>query len=356
MSNVSAETRDPGLGTRDSLSLVTGAAGFVGQAIVRRLLADGGRVRALVLPAEAAAAELRALGSERLEIVAGDVTDAASVERACAGVDRVFHTAAVVHAWTTWERFRSVNVGGTRNVANAARAAGVERLVHVSTSDVFGIAYDAEVLDEGSPFRAWNEPYPDTKIEAEEWLWQFHRSSGLPVSVIYPGWVYGPGDKAFFPGFAHAIKDGPMLFWRRDVRLAWVYIDNLADACVLAGTHPAAVGRGYLVHDGNDGPTLQDVCARIADRIGAPRPTRHVPYRVVLSAAWLLELVWRASGRKSPPPLRTVDVKAFGYQWNLSNQRVRAELGWTPRVGIDQGMRNALDYLDLANVNGDDAR
>jgi 2-alkyl-3-oxoalkanoate reductase len=340
--------------THHPLSLVTGAAGFVGQALVRRLLADGGHVRALVLPGEAAAEELRARANDRLEIVAGDVTDAACMERACAGVARVFHTAAVVHAWTTWERFRSVNVGGTRNIATAAHAAGVERFVHVSTSDVFGIAYTSKVLDEASPFRRWNEPYPDTKIEAEEWLWQFHRSSGLPLSVIYPGWVYGPGDKAFFPGFAHAIKDGPMLFWCRNVRLAWVYIDNLVDACMLAGTHPAAVGRGYLVHDGNDGPTLQDVCARIADRIGAPRPTRHAPYGLVLSAAWLLERVWRAGGSTSPPPLRTVDVKAFGYQWNLSNQRVRDELGWSSRVGSDEGMRTALDYLRLSG--GVDAR
>lgn len=335
------ETRD----YRPQTSLVTGAAGFVGQAIVCRLLAEGGRVRALVLPSDPAGMELRAIGNERLEVVAGDVTDAACVARVCAGVARVFHTAAVVHAWAPWEHFRSVNVGGTQNVARAARAAGVQRMVHVSTSDVFGMPHGDAVLDESSPFRRWNEPYADTKIEAEQWLWQFHREQGLALSVIYPGWVYGPGDKAFFPGLAHAISDGPMLFWRRNVRLAWVYIDNLVDACVLAATHPAAVGRGYLVHDGDDGPTLQDVCGRIADRIGAARPTRHLPFGLVFSIAWLLERLWRLGRAQSPPPLRTVDVKAFGYQWHLSNRRVREELGWQPRVSVDQGMAAALDSL-----------
>jgi nucleoside-diphosphate-sugar epimerase len=273
------------------------------------------------------------------------LTDPESLVPACADVTRVFHTAALVHAWTAWERFRAVNVGGTQNVARAAQAAGAERMVHVSTSDVFGIPRNAEVLDESSVFRRWHEPYPDTKIEAEEWLWSFHRQSGLAVSVIYPGWVYGPGDKAFFPSLAHAIADGPMLFWCRDLRLAWVYIDNLADACVLAGTQPAAVGRGYLVHDGDDGPTLREVCGRIADRIGAPRPTLHLPYAPVFSAAWLLDRVWRLARLRSPPPLRTVDVKAFGYQWHLSNRRVREELGWRPRVTVDVGMNAALDSL-----------
>lgn len=330
---------------KQGTNLVTGAAGFVGQAIVRRLLTDGARVRALVLPGDPAVAELSAIGSERLELVEGDVTDATCVARACDGITRVFHTAAVVHAWTSWDRYRQVNVGGTQNVARAAHAAGVQRMVHVSTSDVFGIPREGEVLDEESPFRRWNEPYADTKIEAERWLWHFHHEQGLALSVIYPGWVYGPGDKAFFPGFAHAISNGPMLFWRREVRLAWVYIDNLADACVLAGTHAAAVGRGYLVHDGHDGPTLQEVCARIADRIGAARPTLHLPYRPVFVTAWLLERLWRLAGAKSPPPLLTVDVKAFGYQWHLANRRVREELGWTPGVGVDEGMTAALDVL-----------
>ena len=121
--------------------------------------------------------------------------------------------------------------------------------MHVSTSDVFGIPRGDELIDETTPYREWGEPYQDTKIEAERWLWQFQRESRLPLSVIYPCWVYGPGDQAFFPGLAAAIDEGVMMFWHRDTRLAWAYIDNLADAIVLASTHPGAVGNGYLVYD-----------------------------------------------------------------------------------------------------------
>ncbi len=331
---------------RMPLSVVTGAGGFVGGALVRRLLAEGDQVRAVVLPRDPAAATLRAAHSgHALEVVEADVTDLVALAPAFAGATRVFHAAALVHAWAPRQRFRAVNVGGAVNVARAAVEHGVGRLVHVSTTDVFGFADGGRVLDESSPYRRWNEPYADTKIEAEEMLWSWRRARGLPLTVIYPGWVYGPGDRAFFPGLADAIAGGLMTFWARDVRLAWVYVENLVDACVRASETPAAVGEGYIVFDTLDGPTLEDVCARIATRIGARPPTRHAPYGVALGVARLLEGAWRVVGATSPPPLRSVDVKAFGDQWRFVNDKVRRDLGWSPRVDVDEGMRRALDDL-----------
>jgi nucleoside-diphosphate-sugar epimerase len=328
------------------ISLVTGASGFVGQAVVRRLLADGERVRGLTLPGDRRLGELRALGGDdRLEVVEADVTRADALHASCAGVDRVFHTAALVHGWHPWEHYRAVNVRGTQNVARAAHACGVRRFVHVSTSDVFGIPRDGVPIDETMPYREWREPYPDTKIEAQRWLWQFHRESGLPIAVIYPCWVYGPGDAAFFPGLAQAIEDGAMVFWHRHLKLFWTYVDNLADAIVLAGTHPAAVGNGYLVHDGDDGPTLQAVCARIAAVLGKTPPTLHVPYGVAFAAGALLQRVWQLLGLRSQPLLLTNDVRSFGTQWQISNAKARTDLGWAPRVPIADGMEAALAYL-----------
>ena len=322
-------------------SLVTGAAGFVGLALCRRLLADGERVRALALPGDRRLPELRALDVEVLE---ADVTDAAAIAPCFAGVERVFHVAGLVHGWHPWARYRAVNVGGTQHVARAAHAAGVRRFVHVSTSDVFGIPRLGGVLDESCPYDTWNEPYPDTKIEAERWLWQFHRESGLPVSVIYPCWVYGPGDEALFPGFAQAIRDGLLIFWQRDTTLAWVHVANLADAIVLAGTDPAAVGQGYLVHDDADGPTLEELCARLAAVVGRPLRPRYVPYAVALAAAAALQGVWRVARLKGAPPVLTNDVKSFGFRFRFSNAKLRA-LGWSPRVGIAEGMEQAFAYF-----------
>ncbi|MGH7786864.1 MAG: NAD-dependent epimerase/dehydratase family protein [Candidatus Binatia bacterium] len=330
------------------LSLVTGAAGFVGQAVVRRLLADGDDVRGLALPGDARLAELRAIAAPpRLQVIEADVTDAGAVVAHFAGVARVFHTAALVHSTAPWAAFEAVNVGGTSHVARAAFAAGVQRFVHVSTSDVFGLPRDGAPIDEATPLREWGEPYPDTKIAAERFLWAQHRAHGLPLSVIYPCWVYGPGDAAFFPSLAQAISDGFMLFWRRDLRLFWVYIDNLADAIVLAGTDPRAIGQGYLVHDAlgaEAGPTLQAVCARIAAQLGKPAPTRHVPYALAYATAWLAQSLWRTVRLRGAPPMLTNDVKSFGFDWQLSNAKLRA-LGWTPRVSIADGMDAALAAL-----------
>lgn len=322
------------------LSLVTGATGFVGRAIVGRLLADGGRVRAIVRPGDPTADSLRALdGSERLEIAVADVTERDAVDSACDDIQRVFHCAAMVHAWSGVDAYRQVNVDGTRNVAEAAFLRGIERFIHVSTSDVFGLPRPGEVLTEATPMRQWGEPYPDSKIEGEQWLWRFHRERGIPLSVVYPGWVYGPGDRAFFPALAAAIRDRSMMFWRRRVWLPWVYIDNLADACMVVANHPDALGEGFLAYDGDDGPTLQEVSAAIAMAIGCPPPRRHVPLPIARIAARLAQRYARGE-----PLLRTVDVKAFGHEWRFSNAKLRS-LGWTPRVATIDGMRAAIDAL-----------
>jgi nucleoside-diphosphate-sugar epimerase len=328
-------------------AVVTGAAGFVGQALVRRLLSEGEAVRAVVLRGDPLGKELvdLAAGAPALEVIWGDVCDYASMASAFEGASRVFHAAAMVHSWVPRQRYREVNVSGSHNVARAAVAAGVERLVAVSTSDVFGLPRGAAVLDESSPLRPWGEPYADTKIEAERLLWKEHGEGGLPLSVIYPGWVYGPGDRAFFPGLAKAIAGGTMFFCSHGARLPFVYIDNLVDGCLLASRHSDALGQGYLIYDGDDGPTLEELCARIAARIGAKPPTVHVPFRLALCAAWGAQSLWRALSLRGAPPVTTTDIKAFGYQWRFSNAKARRQLGWTPRVCIEEGMARAVEAL-----------
>lgn len=336
---------DPAVAGRSSL--VTGAAGFVGRALVEALLARGGEVRALVLPSDDGLEDIladEAVG-QRLEVVRGDITNADAISPAFEAVDDVYHTAALVHAWAPHQKFVDVNVGGARNIAELSLAHGVRRLIAISTTDVFGLADGDSVLDESGPYRPWGESYPDTKIEGERWLWRLHRESGLPLTVIYPGWVYGPGDRAFFPGLADAIARGEMLFWFRGAKLPFVYISNLVDACLLAADSDGANGQGYIVHDDSAGPSLEDLCTAIAGVIGAAPPRRRIPFAVAHGAARLLEGWARLRKSATPPTLRTVDVKAFGMQFHLSTAKVRRELGWQPAVSPAEGMRRALEAL-----------
>ena len=230
-----------------------------------------------------------------------------------AGVERVFHTAALVHGWHPWERYRAVNVGGTQTVARAARAPASQRLVHVSTSDVFGIPRGDEVLDEIASLR----PLARAVSRHQD------RSRAVAVAVssrsrpAAHGDLSGLGVRSRRSSVLSRLRAGDprrlLVFWQRDTTLAWAYVDNLADAIVLVGRDPAAVGHGYLVHDGADGPTLRrglrphrgDRSANRSRRRGTCR-TRRVRRR------------WRrADGLARPAPARrpallTVDVKAFG--------------------------------------------
>lgn len=316
----------------------------MGRALAARLLADGEAVRAIVLPGDRGLDDLVRQFPERLEVVEASIVDAHELSAAFEGVENVFHTAALIHAWAPRSDFEQVNVVGARNVAELSLAHAVRRLIAVSTSDVFGMPADDRPLTEAGPYRPWGEPYADTKIAGEEWLWRLHRESGLPLSVVYPGWVYGPGDRAFFPGLAKAIGAGQMFFWSRNVRLPFAYIDNLVDACLLIAERDEANGQGYIVHDGIDGPTMEELAGAIADEIGARRPKLHLPYGLTLFAARALQGCWRLFRLGGMPPLLSVDVKAFGMQFHLSTDKVRA-LGWEPQVPVEEGMRRALAAL-----------
>lgn len=326
--------------------LITGASGFVGGQLVKSCLAKGWQVRAFVLPGDPGAAILKELGATVFE---GDIRDKASVMIACVGCQIVFHAAAVVTDWAPKQLFDEVTVGGTRHVCEGALAAGVERLVKVSTNDVFGLD-ESEVMDETFPMRSWHEPYSDAKMAAEEIAWTYHREKGLPVTMVYPCWVFGPGDRTFVPLLADAIIHGEMVYLRKNAIVWPTYIENLADLLLLIAEHPAAVGNGYLVHDG-ESTTLEHFCKEIAKVMGVKPPKWYIPYRLAMLAGWLMELVWRLLGKKSRPLLTTYTVKNLGSRLRFSIAKAEKELGWKPPVPFKEGMARTMDWLKILDRN-----
>jgi len=320
--------------------LVTGATGFIGGRLVARNLEAGRRVRALVRPGNPLGPGLERRG---VEVVYGDVRDGALVRRAVEGAEQVFHCAAVVTDWGPWKWFEEVTVRGTENVCRAALECGVGRLVCVSTNDVFGLD-ESRVLDESCPLRPWKEPYPDAKIQAEKRAWEFHRRHGLPVTMVYPCWVYGEGDRTFVPLLADAIWKREMVFWRKNAVIWPTYIDNLMDLMMLVSEDDRAVGNGYLAHDG-ESVTLQDFCGDVAEALGAKRVKTHIPYAAAYTAAVVMEAFWKLFRLSKRPLLTTYAVRNLGSRLRFSIEKAKRELGWSPEVSFRDGFARAMVWL-----------
>jgi len=324
---------------------VTGGTGFIGSHLVRRNIDDGNRVTVLTLPDDPGISEISRLDCELVE---GDICDKNLVRELCEGQDIVFHCAAVVTDWAPEKIFNRVNIDGMENICRAALSAKVGRFVEISTNDVFGLV-EGTIIDETFPHKKWGEPYPDTKIEATEIVWRYYRDYGLPATMVYPCWAYGPGDKTFIPLTADAIVKGEMLFWRKDVIVWPTYIDNLVNLLMLISESENAVGNGYLVHDG-ESTTFQNLCAMIAHNLGLKRPEFRIPYAAAYTTAIVMEGVWSLLRLKTRPLLTTYTVKNLGSRLQFSIEKARRELLWEPPVSFTDGFTETMRWLKTLDL------
>ena len=192
--------------------LVTGGTGFIGFALVKRLISMGHKVRVITRSLEFDKDFEQYLSdtpSSEIEVLAGDIRKAAGIRDAFNDVDVVIHAAAMLNTIAPVKEFREANVTSTRNICELCLEFNITRLVYVSTCDVFGLPLKNKVLSESSPYRRWSEPYADTKIEASQLVKDFQQR-GLNFTIIYPGWVYGPGDKTFMPSILEQMQSGIM--------------------------------------------------------------------------------------------------------------------------------------------------
>ena len=303
-------------------SLVTGATGFVGSAVVRRLLREDHHVRALVR----AGADRRNLQGLEVEVVEGDLTDAASLARICDGCDALFHLAADYRLWAPrpQELYRT-NVEGTRALLDAAQRAGVPRVVYTSSVATLGIPKDGTPGTETTPVSLGDMVghYKRSKFLAEQVAAGF-AAQGVPVVIVNPSTPIGPRDIKPTPT-GRLVRDamaGRMPAYV-DTGLNVVHVDDVADGHWLAFKH-GVVGERYIL--GGADLSLRELLFEIADIVGRPPPRWRLPHGAVMPVAYLAEAWARLSGR---PPIATVEeVRMSRKRMFFSSAKAERELGY----------------------------
>jgi nucleoside-diphosphate-sugar epimerase len=321
--------------------LVTGATGFAGSHLVRALAAAGHTVRALVRPGKRGAR----LASTGIEIVTGQLTDAADVRNAAAGCERIYHLAAAFrNVKHSDQHYWDVNVGGTLNVLAAARAHGCERVVHCSTGGVHGHIEDPPAA-ETYRFQP-GDVYQRTKLEAELAV-AAAANDGLSITIVRPGAIYGEGDMRFLRLFRAIQQQRFAMVGSGETRLHMVHVDDLVRGMLLAGSRAEACGEIFLLA-GPEVPTLNEIAASVADAVGARRPKLHIPVWPVYAAAWLCEKA--CAHLCVEPPLHRRRVGFFTHHREFDISKARKLIDYEPRVRLTEGVRRTAAWYAAAGL------
>jgi nucleoside-diphosphate-sugar epimerase len=382
--------------------LVTGGTGFIGGRLVERLVLEHrAQVRVLVRDFRRAVRVARF----PVEMIGGDVTDAAALARAMDGCDLVVHC-AVGNRGPAAEK-KAATVDGTAAVAEAALAARVKRLVYLSTTSVYGLPGDGD-LDESAPRRQTGDPYSDTKIEAEETVFRYHRTRGLPVVVLQPTIVYGPFSQYWTLDPINQLKRSRVVLVEGGSGFCnAVYVDDVVEAILLAAGRDEAVGEAFLI-SGDAPVTWRDFYAAFEGMLGYTstvalsvaeiealrakqrRESRTIPQimRVIRNNEYmrnrLLELpavghsfrilssmtpAWartriakhfaageKPSGSMTIPPEKPLGLPdGYRMEFHRARTRVRVDkarrlLGYAPAFDFQRGMQLTSAWVDWANL------
>jgi dihydroflavonol-4-reductase len=271
--------------------------------------------------------------------VHGDLTDRASLARATEGVDVVYNVAAVYRAaGLPASVYRAVTATAVGWIVEAAAAAGVKRVVHCSTVGVHGNV-ERPPADEDAPLKP-GDIYQRTKLEGEHVAREASQRTGVPVTIVRPTGIYGPGDRRLLKLFHHVLRHRPVL-GRGEIYYHLTYIDDLVEGFRLCGEHPVAANRTYILA-GPEVTTLNELLAIIADLAVARPPSLHLPVWPVWLAGAICEAICVPLRIEPPLYRRRVDFFTKSRAFNIA--RARGEIGYVPRFGLRRGLKQTLDW------------
>jgi nucleoside-diphosphate-sugar epimerase len=325
--------------------LVTGGSGFIGSHLIDTLMARGERVRALVRKTSNVS-HLREIGTE---LVVGDLRKPDFVDQSMEECDVVFHIAAAPD--TAPEKVaHSTNYLGTRNMLEAALKRRVQRFIHCSSVAVLGFA-DMSPLDEDSAYSpSPYSPYSKTKCEAEKSALDYYRK-GLPVTVVRLAQVYGPRDVGTMGLAFKQLQKGffPLMGGGRAL-LQPIYVQDVVDAMILAEETEKALGQVYNIA-GDEIMSFEHLFSMIADILGVDPPRRKLSRRISWILGYLLELKSRIFGGNVLFTRYRVQCATRNMIYDIS--KARKELGFNPKVGIEEGVRRTAEWYQQTSLESD---
>ncbi len=318
---------------------LTGATGYIGSRLARRLAERGDRLRCLVRPTSDTT-ELERLGAE---LVRGDLTDASTLVGALEGIDVAYHLAAVYDMGVVDRAaLERTNVHGTQAFLAAIERARTPRAVYVSTTAALApVAYgEGDEDTEYPPHAHYPSVYHRTKAKAHKLAREAQRL-GLPLIVTCPAVVYGPGDVSPSARTVQDLLSGrlPGLL-SKDPWFSYVHVDDVVEALILAD-EKGRTGQVYILS--GEHASLSDFLGRIAKIAGKRLPFLRFPVPLARMTGALLDPVSRLTGIRFPISRESVNVAA-GHRWVHSNERARRELGWTPRP-LEEGLPEYVQWF-----------
>ena len=325
------------------LFFITGVNGFIGSHIAKRLLQEGHRVRGLVR----STSDPEFIRGLDVQLVTGDIVDPGSLDKHLHGVEVVVHVAGLASDWGPYSKFYDVNVNGTRNVAIAAAGNRVKRFVHISSAAVHGFG-GFHNADETFPMAETSFPYCETKKIAEQWLFDFARTTDMEVTAIRPGNVFGPNDHTFIEKYLDALLARKIAYI--DKGRHWtcpVYIENLVDGIIRACLEPSAAGEAFLITDGLN-ITWKEFTGLFADQLKARRQQVSVPYPFAYALAFLFEVIYKLFRVSTPPLLTRYRISNGGRDYHFSIEKAGRLLQYRPSAGTAEAVQKTVGwYLEM---------
>ena len=315
--------------------LVTGATGFLGGALTRRLLLDGVRVVALGRN-QNKLSELESLGATTLQCDLAEIPD----EMRSDACDIVVHAAALSSPWGRTRDFERANVTGTENALRLAERAGARRFINISSPSIYFRFADQDRLREDDPFPAPVNAYADTKRRAEDLV---SEASAFETVTLRPRGLYGPADTALLPRLLKAAKTRPLPLMRGgEAATDLTYIDDVVESILAAMVAPSSVsGQAFNISGGVALP-VKMVAERAGEKAGIDVRWRQVPWPLVKAFATALERVCSMLPKRPEPVVTAYSAGLIAFRQTLNIRKAEQLLGWRPKVSFDEGLEKTF--------------